>query len=458
LPSAGAWVAAALFAVHPVHVEVVALSINQSETLVGILLVSATAAYVDWRRGGNTGTTMPWLLLAMYLVGCLLKESAIVLPGLLLAAELTLIDDPTPWRERVLKLRPWGLGMAGIAVAFLGIRTLVLHGVVGTFTAEGLIDLTWQGRLLTMLGVVPRWATLMFWPAHLQEDYSPGEIIGTDRWGPDQVIGALILVMTVVLLVRSWRKNRVAAFGILWFLVAIFPVSNVVVPTGIILAERTLFLPSVGGVLALGALVAPIGRWLAAAARPGLNRAVVGITAAVIACGLGRSYVRMRIWRDPRSLWSQSMLDAPDSWRVNEAFAYLLGRIGEKDRFVHYMRRAIALSGRSPRLNAYLANWFRHRDDCVSAGPLYDEAVRLDPRNELIRASQLACLLAAPDYRRARGVATVGRGYLPESRVLARIQVMSESLAVVDRLRHGVKITIDSLDPGLVKITGPAHQ
>ncbi|MGH7532542.1 MAG: hypothetical protein ACREL4_04535 [Gemmatimonadales bacterium] len=457
MPAAGAWISAALFAVHPVHVEAVALSVNQSEALVGILLISATAAYVDWRRRGNVGAATPSLILLIYLIGCLIKESAIVLPGLLLAAELTLIDDPTPWRERVATLRPWGLGLTGIAVVFLGIRTLVLQGIVGTFTAEGLVGLSWGGRLLTMLGVVPRWAALMFWPAHLQEDYSPGEIIGTDHWGPDQVIGALILVMAIILLVRSWRRNRVAAFGILWFLVAIFPVSNVVVSTGIILAERTLFLPSVGGLLALGALVGPIGAWLAAAARPWLARAAVGVTALVIACGLGRSYVRMRIWRDPRSLWSESMLDAPDSWRVNEAFAYMLGRIGEPDRFVYYMRQAIALNGRSARLNAYLANWFRHRDDCTSAGPLYNDAVRLDPRNELIRASQLACLMAAPNYLRARRVATIGRGYLPESQVLARIQAMSESLAVADPERHGVKITIDSLDPGLVKITGPAH-
>lgn len=457
MPSVGAWIAAALFAVHPVHVEAVALSINQSEALVGILLMSATAAYVDWRRHGNAGTKTPWLILAIYFVGCLIKESAIILPGLLLAAELTLIDDATPWRERVAKLRPWGIGLMGIAVVFLGIRTLVLRGVVGTFTAEGLVGLTWGGRLLTMLGVIPRWAALMFWPAHLQEDYSPGEIIGTDHWGPDQVIGALILLMTLVLLVRSWRKNRVAAFGILWFLVAIFPVSNVVVSTGIILAERTLFLPSVGGVLALGALVAPIHHRLASAGRA-WTRLAIGAVAIILTCGLGRSFARMRVWTGPRSLWSQSMLDAPDSWRINEAFAYLLGRIGERDRFVYYMRRAIALNGRSARLNAYLANWFRHRDDCVSAGPLYDDAVRLDPQNELIRASQLACLLAAPNYRRARGVATVGRGYLPESRVLARIQAMSESLEVADPGRHGVKITIDSLDPGLVKITGPAHQ
>lgn len=457
MPAAGAWISAALFAIHPVHVEAVALSVNQSEALVGILLVSATAAYVDWRRHGNAGATAPSTILAIYLAGCLVKESALVLPGLLLAAELTIIDDPTPLRQRVAALRPWGLGLVGIAAVFMGIRTLVLRGIAGTFMAEGLVGLTWPGRVLTMLGVVPRWAALVFWPAHLQEDYSPGEIIGTDHWGPDQVIGALILVVTIVLLVRSWRRNRVAAFGILWFFVAIFPVSNVVVPTGIILAERTLFLPTVGSMLALGALVAPIGAWCAGISRPWLTRAAVGATALLIAVGLARSNVRMRIWRDPRSLWSQSMLDAPDSWRVNEAFAYMLGRIGEPDRFVHYMRQAIAENGRSARLNAYLANWFRHRNDCVSAGPLYDESVRLDPSNELVRASQLACLLATPDYSRARRVATVGRAYLPDSRVLARFQAMSESLAVADPERHGVKVTIDSLDPGLVKVIGPAH-
>ena len=458
LPELGAWAAAALFAVHPVHVEAVALSINQSETLVALLMISAVGLYVDWRRHPDLRPRAPWAVLALYVVACLVKESAVVLPGLLLAAELTIIADPSPFFHRLVRLRPWALGMVLIASAFIGVRTLVLHGFVGSFLAEGLYGLGWGGRVLTMLGVVPRWTALMLWPAHLQEDYSPSEIVGTSHWGPDQTIGALILLVTLVLLVRSWRRRPVAAFGLLWFFVAIFPVSNVLVPTGIVLAERTLFLPSVGVALALGAVAAPIAAWLTTGAGLLARRAIPVAVAVVLGLGLGRSIDRMRVWHDPRALWGESMLDAPRSFRVNEAFAYLMQRIGRNDRFVHYMREAIAFAGRSARLNGNLGDWYRNRNDCDSALPLYAESIRIDPDNEVTRASALACLLARGRYRQALGIATVGRAYMPDSRVLARFQVLSESLAVADPARRGVKLTIDSLAPALLVITGPDHR
>ncbi|HEU5357696.1 MAG TPA: hypothetical protein VFU45_01155 [Gemmatimonadales bacterium] len=456
LPAGAAWAAAALFAVHPVHVEAAALSINQSETLVALLIISAVGVYVDWRRAPDRHPRAPWVVLALYLVSCLVKESGIVLPGLLLAAELTILDDGTPLVRRAVRLRPWALGMMLIASAFIGVRTLVLHGFVGSFLAEGLFGLGWSGRVLTMLGVVPRWAALTLWPAHLQEDYSPREIVGTNHWGTDQTLGLLILLVTLVLLVRSWRRNKAAAFGLLWFFVAIFPVSNVVVPTGIVLAERTLFLPSVGVALALGGLVAGLVARYGAGAGLLLRRAAPAALALVLVLGVVRSFTRMKVWHDPRSLWGQSMLDAPESFRVNEAFAYLMQRIGRNDRFVYYMRQAIALAGRSARLNTALGDWYRNHNDCTTALPLYAEALRIDPEDEVTRASSLACLFSRGKYRQARGVATVGRGYLPDSRVLARFQVLSESLAVADPAGRGVKLTIDSLAPALLLVTGPA--
>jgi hypothetical protein len=457
LPVPGAFVAAALFAVHPVHVEAVALSVNQSEVLVGLLLVSATAAYVDWRRSGEADPRRPWVILAIYLVACLVKESAIVLPAIFLAAELTIIADPTPFRRRVDRLRPWGLGMALIAVAFVGVRTLVLRSFVGSFTAEGLYGLDWWGRVNTMIGIVPRWATLMLWPAHLQEDYSPAEIVGTSHWGLDQTVGVLILLVTLVLLVRSWRRQPVAAFGILWFFIGIFPVSNIVVPTGIVLAERTLFLPSLGVTLALGALVAPLGARIAAAGQDGARRARYGGAALLVlllAAGTARSVDRMAVWRDMRTLWGQSMLDAPLSYRVNEAFAYVLLHIGEPDRFEHYLRAAIQYHGHATRLNTELADWLRLHDRCPEAVPLYTEALKLLPENERARSSELACLFVLGRYREAWHVATLGRAYLPESKVLRRFQLLSDSMALAHPSGPGFRITIDSAAAGLV-VVGP---
>src|SRR5262249_2782905 len=109
-------------------------------------------------------------------------------------------------------------------------------------------------RALTMLAVVPYWFRLLLWPAHLQADYSPREIVAQTSWGSAQTLGALLLVAILFVLVATWRKRPVIALGLVGMAVALFPVHNVLVPTGIVLAEPTLFLPSVGAMLALGGL------------------------------------------------------------------------------------------------------------------------------------------------------------------------------------------------------------
>ena len=74
---------ASLFAVHPVHVEAVALGVNQNELLVGIIACAMTVLYIDHRREGAISLG-DWALLSfMYVVATLLKENGFVVIGLL---------------------------------------------------------------------------------------------------------------------------------------------------------------------------------------------------------------------------------------------------------------------------------------------------------------------------------------------------------------------------------------
>ena len=126
LPRSGAWVAAALFAVHPVHVEAVANVVGQAELWTGLVLLSAVLIYVRERQGG---VTIPrrWsiAIVALYVAGMLIKENAIVLPALLVIAELFLVRDTRPWRERADELFTLLVWMTMFAVAFLWARTRV---------------------------------------------------------------------------------------------------------------------------------------------------------------------------------------------------------------------------------------------------------------------------------------------------------------------------------------------
>lgn len=317
-----ALVVAALFAAHPVHVEAVALGVNQAELIVGLIAVAMVIRYVDARRAGRL-TAGDWTVLTLLYAGAALtKENGFILPGLLLAAECCVIDGP-PVRERVGKLwRGYG-AMALTGLALLGIRAAVLSGdMVGAFTSEALVGLGVGGRLLTMLKVVPVWLRLLAWPAHLQVDYGPDEMVASTSFGAGEALGLALVVGVVALAVAARRRAPLISFGVAWFAVAIVPVSNVLVPTSIVLAERTLFLPSIGFLFAAAAAAVVAARWLQhrfAMRQESLREAIGFACLALVLLGLLRSAARERVWMNPVRLWAASAVDAPRSIRVRKA-------------------------------------------------------------------------------------------------------------------------------------------
>src|SRR6476661_2728214 len=129
----------------------------------------------------------------------------------------------------------------------------------------------------------------------------------------------LILVAILSLIVVAARRRSVpAAFGLTFAVIALLPTSNFVVASGILLAERTLFLPSVGVMIAVGGAVP----WVAKRVRPAALQAVAA--ALLFVClGLGawRSYTRTLVWKDNDTLFNAAILDAPNVYRSH----YMLG-------------------------------------------------------------------------------------------------------------------------------------
>jgi len=136
LPIGAAWIAAALFAVHPVHVEAVANTVGQSELSVAVLLTLAVGLFVRRRNSGSgcaplSNGTMAAITLA-FAIGLFAKEHAIVLPALLVAAECTVVADDRPLRARLVALRPFLLTLTLVAVAYLGVRAIVANSFATT--------------------------------------------------------------------------------------------------------------------------------------------------------------------------------------------------------------------------------------------------------------------------------------------------------------------------------------
>lgn len=411
LPTTPAVLAALLFAVHPVHVEAIAVAVNQGELLVGLISALALWGYIVARRRGPLGWQHRWGLFAAALAGGLIKENAAILPFMLLAAEGTILAD-TPrgsrWRDRWREAwRPQVMMWLALAVVLV-LRYRVHAGEMrATFTAEGIDGLSMTERAYTVFaGVVPEWLRLLLWPATLQADYSPREIMPLTSFTGDVLLGLLLAGLILALAIRTARRAPVVSFGAWWTILALGPVSNILVPTGIVLAERTLYLPSVGAMIAVGGLLmvalrAPTPRW-----RP---YAVIGLTVLVAGLGVSRSRSRFTVWRTPITLWRQTVIDAPDSYRARFALGYLMTQMGWNERGEVFMRDAIELYDRATGQVFTVADRLRHSGRCAEALPYYRRALEVEEFAPG-RASYIACLAYLGHYQEGRDVALVGIG------------------------------------------------
>jgi len=450
LPPTAAWVAAALFAVHPVHTEAVASAVNQSELMVALLLVVATGVYLRGRLAGSLSGLRAAAVLGLYGLAVLVKEHALILPALLLSLEVTILKEPESLREKARTLRPFYLGAAAVFVGFLAIRGAVIQGgVLEAFPADALAGKGMGVRLLTMLGVVTEWARLLFWPAHLQIEYAPLEIETAYGLGPNQLLGLVLLLAAALV---AWRTRKVApaaSFAALWMAVSLAPVHNVVIVTGVVLAERTLLLASLGVVV----LAAVAFDWLGRRSASGM--ALPGAVVAVL-LGLGawRSADRYPTWKDQLTLFSQSVADAPMSYRAHYAYGDLLARIGRKQEaeteyltaialFPEDMKNGTVLARRTTRVYQSLGDLYRGSGLCQQAIEAYRSGLVSSASVEFndARQSMIACLLYEGRYREAAAEARIGIAGEWNVPMFQRMLTLADSAMAVDAPPRSVQYT-----------------
>ena len=422
LPRGAAWLAAALFAVHPVHVEAVANIVGQSELMVGLLLIIAVGIFLH-RRGTSTGAEILSIraklaIAACYALALMAKEHGIVLPALLFAAEATVVRDERPWRARLVALRPFALALAAIAVAYLWARTAVLPGSVAgfqPFIVFQSLGLDYTNRVLTMLGVVPDWVRLLLWPARLTTEYAPPAVNVAQGFAIWQLPGFLILLGVLglaIALVRQGRRAAVATFGIAWLCIVLLPSSNFVVPAGIILSERTLFLPSAGAMLVLAAIAAWAAPRLATQwndakrTTPILLASAVG---AILVAGAWHSTTRARVWHDNETLFAQAVADAPESYRAHYMLGALLFENARNKEGERHYREAMKLFPYDPFMAYNFAQLYQKAGMARAAIPLYRWTFEMAPefRRGEGRGNLALCLIGAGEPREAREQALI---------------------------------------------------
>jgi len=431
---------AIVFAVHPVHVEAVANLVGRAEPMAALFLMLALLAGRAVRRRlheGRAAAPAELALLAAVLAGLLTKEHAAVAVALLALDDLATRDAlprALPWRD-------YAAVVAVTAVWFL-VRRGIDAGQSFTMLAPTFFGLGAVGRISTMLPVVFVVVRLLVWPFSLSPDYFPQVVARLEHPTVLGGAGLLLLVALVGVAVLAWRRNRALSVGLLIVGVAWLPTANLLFPTGIVLAERTLYLATTGVALVLSAGFV----WLAA--RRGTRVAAAATGCVALAFG-ARTVSQIPVWRDNRDLLLWALEVHPEAYRSHQAAARALVRLGnlpaalreygvsielypldhynlteaaaaalDADRVrmaLDYLRRAERLNGSYGLAQVLLARTLLEAGNPRDALAHAERAVALLPRHpeaaRMLAASFMA--LGHPDSALAVWPAFLGRGGSP---------------------------------------------
>ena len=288
LPAVAAGLAGIAFAVHPVHVEAVCNAVGRSElmcgaALLGVALVATNTTLRDRDR------LLVVALLSFAALGA--KETGVVAPAIAAAGAWLVTRD----RARAARVALWsGMGALPLLVA----RVMILGAIGGDQPHMAFQATTWWGGLQLALATLPRTVALLLVPQRPVYEYSPtaATLAHPDPWLMG--LGALLAIAGALAVVGAVRRPSWPAFALLGTVVTLAPVSNLFLRAGIVLAERTLYAPSIGIVLLLATALAPA----LAAARPVARRLALGAAALWCGASAGISWRDVPVWNSTTSV------------------------------------------------------------------------------------------------------------------------------------------------------------
>jgi tetratricopeptide (TPR) repeat protein len=244
-----AFIATLIWAMHPIHTEVVANIKGRDEVLAVLFLMLSIQFFLRYVTGTSLMTLL-WTGIFLFLA-LLSKENA--LTALPMAFLLLLMIYPrNTFKNSIIGL----LVVLTVAAIYLWIRWKVAGAFSGIESDELMnnpfLNADSHQKTATIFYTLLLYLKLLFFPHPLTYDYYPYHIELYEWSNIWVVISAILHFILILIGILNIRKNRILSFGILFYCITLFPVSNLLVNIGSFMNERFLFLPSIGFVLLAG--------------------------------------------------------------------------------------------------------------------------------------------------------------------------------------------------------------
>jgi tetratricopeptide (TPR) repeat protein len=373
-------IVAALFALHPLHVESVAWAAERKDTLsafFGLLSLLAYARYVA------APSSKRYALVAVPLaLGLMAKPMLVTWPFVLLLLDYWPLRR-FQWQrangiERALK------ALVPLVREKLPLFSLAAASMVITFIAQShtgavrsFVELPISLRLSNAIVSYAKYLLRTVWPNHLAF-YYPFPITGVPVW---QLMCAIVLLTVITLFVlRQARDRPYFLVGWLWFVGTLVPVIGVVQVGSAAMADRYHYLPSIGLFMAIVFGLSDLARSFR------INRTVMS-TLAVAALSVFACLTAVQIgrWRNPATLFQYTSSVAPDNRLIEDYFGVVLAESGRYNEATARFEKALRIRPQTLISDAdilgHLGFLLLREGKLAEAAERLNEALRLNPNS-----------------------------------------------------------------------------
>lgn len=375
----GAFVGAALFAMHPVQVEPVCWVTGMKDLLAGMLALAALAQHLRGAELSAAGTGRPWRHLALatvlFALALLAKPTVVMLPLIAWALDHLVVGRDA--RRAAGAVAPW-LPLAVVAGVLARLHT----------GAEPEAAPLWA-RPLVAGDALAFYLSKLVWPCGLCVDYQRTPAVVLAHWW-GYVTWLLPAALTVALIL-GWRRRPVLAAAGITFAAALLPVLGLVPFPDQDVSDRYLYLAMLGPALAAGVGAARLRqRW-----SQGLSLAALTALAAL-------STLQTVHWSNTATLFMRVLAVNPNSYVAHTMLANERLNEGKNREAYAHAQQALALKpDYVPALQA-LGRCLLLSGDAAGAAEAYGRAVQLEPQTAITHFALGNALAAGEDLEAAR--------------------------------------------------------
>ncbi len=374
----GGWLAAALFAVHPVHLESVAWVTERKNVLSGVFYLAAFLAYLRFdppeaspRDGPRDGRAYAWAM-GLFVCALLAKTVTATLPA---AIAVVLW-----WKRGRLALRDLAPLLPMLAIgAALGLYTAYLERYrVGADGPE------WEFSLVERSLIAGRalwfYAGKLAWPDPLVFVYPRFRIDASAGW--QYAFPLAVLALVALLFGLRHRIGRGPVAATLLFGGTLFPALgflNVYPMRYSFVADHFQYLASIALLVPFAAGATALAERARSSGPAGLRVASAAVALTLLAALIGLGWRQAPAYRDAEALWRDTLAKNPGAWIAHNNLAVILRERGEVDAAVRHIETSIRLNPALPDPHLNLGLLLEERGRTREAVASLQRALRLDP-------------------------------------------------------------------------------